>query len=376
LVAAIILLHLASHFELTFVVNQVISITGVSVNLAPFPFDPQFLILFQRFLPANSKGDCHAPHVDHRHSVPQLGGDVRIGNSVGPSIPARQPRLRTTLLPIVDLKQAHCSVATLDDHLVQRCLSRRFRSLVVPATDQGTIRSVAAPALPAWRCPMNETPLAGTKYDTQEWRSCFSGRGSTGKDVGSSLRCVAVVIGESLQIQPGSSVLEWGSGCGWMLTWLHTLFGTHGFAIDASTPAIAWTRRFSAASSCLWSGTDLSWVPDSAFHHVISYAALYHLETQGSLCNVIRQLLKKLRPGGHAWFGANQVWGGNWAFTFSEQQWRRCLQRKWSGLNISFAVNFVHDSALFRSHVVDFGELPADFLFYAPAFSVFAKRLT
>lgn len=227
--------------------------------------------------------------------------------------------------------------------------------------------------LPAWHCPGNETPLA-FKYDTQEWRSCSSGHGSTGKNVASSLRCVAVVVGEMLQVLPGASVLDWGSGCGWMLTWLHTLFGAHGYAIDASSSAVAWARRFSC-STCLWSSLDLRWLPDLAFDHIISYGALYHLSPLSKLCALVRQLLRKLRPGGRAWFGGNQPWGITWATSFGEQQWLRCLQRKWVPHSASFSINFVHDFALFRADTVDFGKLRGDFLLHSPTFSVFVTRL-
>ena len=160
-----------------------------------------------------------------------------------------------------------------------------------------------------------------------------------------------------------------------MLTWLHTLFGAHGYAIDASPSAVAWARRFSTGSSCLWGSSDLRWVPEATFDHVISYGALHHLSPLSKLCGLVRQLLTKLRVGGRAWFGDNQPWGITWATSFGERQWLRCLRSRWVPHNMSFDLTFVHDYALFRADIVDFGKLPGDFLLHSPSFSAFVTRL-
>eukprot|EP00927_Polykrikos_kofoidii_P048211 TRINITY_DN42430_c0_g1_i2.p1 TRINITY_DN42430_c0_g1~~TRINITY_DN42430_c0_g1_i2.p1 ORF type:complete len:423 (-),score=52.75 TRINITY_DN42430_c0_g1_i2:284-1552(-) len=297
--AAIVLLHLQPGFRARMKGSSADLLAAEELSEAdndmlavrPFPFAHQFSELYQRFRPANLEGDC----MDDKYA--------KLGDAVGPADLAQRRHERTSLVPLVDAAVSRCSAASEDNHLVQRCLSRRHRSYIVGGGRSDVRRPEVGWPLPSWRCPRNETPLVGQKYDTQSWRSCSSARGSAGQNVAATLRCAAVAAGEALRVMPGSTVLEWGSGCGWMLTWLSTLFGARGYGIDASEPAIEWSRRFSPGSFCLWGDADLRWIADSSFDHVVSAATVSTLRS-----------LPSSGPGGFHQglfaFGATRTYGG------------------------------------------------------------------
>lgn len=371
LASAVVLLHLFPDFaqlQSAHIEELTYRSSWLFEEFRPFPFQPEFLLLYQHFRPAGLEGECSPESAKWSPN-----------NELVPGALAEPPRRRTLLVPFADAEKAHCAVVLQTTHLVQRCLSRRFRSFAV-APESGSVPGPSVgrgkPLAAAWHCPKNKTQLAELKeqkYDTQPWRSCSSGHGSTGKPIADSLLCVALVVGEALHVRPGSTVLEWGSGCGWMLTWLHTLYGAEAFAIDASAPAVAWAERFSAGRHCLWGSTDLQWVPEAAFDHVISFWALYHLSVSQQ-CSVIRQLVRKLKTGGRAWFGGNTPWGIFRGRKFSQVLWLRCLRGLATASGLSFTVDFVHDLALFRDGHRKFTEVPGDFMFLAPSYSAFVMR--
>merc|ERR1711879_246774 len=91
-------------------------------------------------------------------------------------------------------------------------------------------------------------------------------------------------------------------------------------------------------------------------------------------CSVIRQLAMKLKLGGRAWFGGNSPWGVSYGTHMKERLWVACLKALAKAKKASFNLNFIHDRALFRADIQDFGELPGDFLYLQHTFSVFVTR--
>lgn len=367
--SAIVLLHLSLSFRDQFQeqLRRLATTEPGPEDLEPFPFAPGFLSLYQRFTPAHLLGNCDSG-----------------GNSLAPAPVA--PRGRTVLLPRdADLTHARCPVALDDSQLLYRCRARRTNSYVLArpsvagALSGRAVATVLArpmPETPDWRCPVDARPFAN-KYSEQTFRSCATGHGTWGARIEGNLKCIAVAVAELLQVRQGETVLDWGSGCGWMLTWLHALYGARVYGIEATSSNLAWARRFSAGDTCLWNSTNLSWVPDASFNYVVSYWALYHLRPASSQCAVARQLVAKLRPGGKAWFGGNMpspVIGISHE-PLRRRQWLQCLRSVPQRWNFSFAVEFVPDLALFRSTAVDFGGIRGDYLYYEPTYSTLVSRL-
>lgn len=117
-------------------------------------------------------------------------------------------------------------------------------------------------------------------------------------------KCIVVALFRTwlAYLRPGDLVLDWGSGCGHKLSWANRLFGVEGLGVELVKATAAWARRHSAGTHCHADGRDLSWIPSGSFDAVISFAALYHLHGREQ-CDVVGQLVEKLRPGGRAWLG-------------------------------------------------------------------------
>eukprot|EP00747_Dinoflagellata_sp_TGD_P206710 gnl/TRDRNA2_/TRDRNA2_80387_c0_seq1.p1 gnl/TRDRNA2_/TRDRNA2_80387_c0~~gnl/TRDRNA2_/TRDRNA2_80387_c0_seq1.p1 ORF type:complete len:388 (+),score=26.51 gnl/TRDRNA2_/TRDRNA2_80387_c0_seq1:274-1437(+) len=373
--AAVVLMHTTSNFRLdmAYDLEQLIrpgpfsyafihspsflDDEGVDANMDPFPFDPEFLLLYQNFLPAGIQGgSCLAPRA----------------KDIANHLPAR-----VGLVPRSDLRVARCAVSSDDGNLVDKCRAQRFDSYSLA---EGR-RQLGFPSQqpPHWQCPGNETG-GHNKYSNEPFRSCSSGHGSWGKLIGSWLKCVAVVVGEALQLRPSEAVLDWGSGCGWMLTWLHTFYGTTGYGIEELGSFVSWANRFSRGEFCIWGKRNLSWVPDASFDAVVSFWALYHLPTVDQQCSVARQLLLKLKPGGRGWFGGNTPSPslGIHNQKFRRHEWLRCLRPRFR--DATFRVEFYPEVVFFRrdKNLIEFQheDLPGDYLFWPPAFSTIVTRLT
>jgi len=353
--SAIVLLQLTTQFHEQAAADLDHMEEASELDVRPFPFSAELVKLYREHVPAYHHGSCTESHSIEHHAE------------------------NLVLVPRkADLTQVRCPVVFDDLHLVRRCRNRRLDAVIIrPPNGMGPAQvSHAQHSQPNWKCPTNVT-FVTTKYENQPFRSCASGHGTWGARIEGHLKCVAVTVAERLHIRPGESVLDWGSGCGWTLSWLHTLYGAQGYGIEATVSNFDWTRRFSTGRVCYWHSTDLSWVPDGEFDVIISYWALYHLRSSSQQCALARQLITKLKPGGRAWFGGNVPSPAlNIAHTvFTQKQWQRCLQGLAKSHKLTLSVEFVSDLAMFRADTADFGTLRGDYLFWQPTFSVLVDRL-
>lgn len=333
--------------------------TGRGTNLAPFPFNSAFLDYLHRFSPV-ADSQC----LKSDWSKLDEGAD-----------PVEfLPGNRSILLPTASLQEAGCFQHSSDFVLVSRCHAWRTRSYFVSFPQKGLFQSLEVPAAPiAWHCPQNITRRKFGKYD-QRHRNCAKGFGSWGGRITSALKCVAVRVGEILQLRPGKTVLDYGSGCGWFLSWLGRFFGTSGYGVEAVGSSVAWSRRFSIGEYCEWSELDLRWVPNNAFDAVTSYWVLLHY-SRAQQCALAKELLRKLKVGGRMWVGGNSP-ASQLDLNGSDMDpdhWLGCLRRAGK-----FSVEFVDDAWMFKSlpnGLEQLGDLKADYVFYPPTFSMIVTRL-
>eukprot|EP00930_Biecheleria_cincta_P047304 TRINITY_DN32766_c0_g1_i1.p1 TRINITY_DN32766_c0_g1~~TRINITY_DN32766_c0_g1_i1.p1 ORF type:complete len:457 (+),score=73.07 TRINITY_DN32766_c0_g1_i1:222-1592(+) len=329
------------------------------VHLDPFPFNGAFLDYYQRFVPIT---DAQCLKSDWLKVAPEADPVEYL------------PGSRTILLPIASLEDAGCFQYSSDFVLLSRCNAWQTRSYLVNAHQKGRFQGLEAPRAPiSWRCPQNISRRQFGKYD-QAPRDCSRGFGAWGGRITNALKCVAVRMGEVLQLRPGQMVLDYGSGCGWFLSWLGRFFGIRGYGIEAVGSSVAWSRRFSIGDYCEWSELDLRWVPNNAFDAVTAYWVLSHY-SRAQQCSLAKALLRKLRPGGRLWIGGNSpasqldLSGSD----MDSDQWLNCLRTAGK-----FSVEFIDDSLMFRhlpAGMADIGNLQGDYVFYPPTFSVIVKRL-
>ena len=149
----------------------------------------------------------------------------------------------------------------------------------------------------------------GNMIDMKKYRirasdgGCQSQRGTWSADVQDALKCVLVVIAERFSFRPGELLLEWGSGCGFAMSWAKAYYDVDSLGVDIM-PAAAWAAKYSLGLSCVADGRKLQWIPNGLFDHVFSYGALRHLSFEEQ-CEVAHQLVRKLRIGGRAFIGWN-----------------------------------------------------------------------
>ncbi|CAK8986740.1 unnamed protein product [Durusdinium trenchii] len=340
---------------------------GQLPQLHPFPFAAEFLVLYQNFVPLSMVPSCEQTDSVELFRVACSSADGYTKGLWQPNCSQDLHWDRAILLPQAELKKASCFTEADDQTLALRCRSRRFDSLLLAQKEQ------ARKAF-EWRCP-SQSSGSRNKYSEQSFRNCAAGFGSWGRRIESHLKCVAVQVAETLQLRPEESVLDWGSGCGWALTWMSALYGIRGYGIEATSQNIAWARRFSSGQYCLYGGLDLGWVSDESFDAVISYWVLYH-HNATSQCHVVRQLVRKLRPGGRAWFGGNIPSQAINILSepFRRRDWMRCLLPARVG-GVPVSLDFLPDATLFRNSLNHLGQEAGDYLHFHPTYSVVIRRM-
>lgn len=354
-------------------------------DLSPFPFDAGMWPALQQQTPALAVRSCwgegaigEASHERLSSSsislkvqmapVAQLAaaGWRNSGRELPVLLPLR-PKLSSSLEP-----PPWCPVRVPTIQLARRCLQRLEGSVELEAANGGLRQRNA---LPAWKCPTSNQTAENGKYD-QKHRDCRTGHGMWGRDLARHLHCIALVVAEQLQMRPGDAVLDWGSGCGWMLSYFHLHYGALGYGVDANLQASDWSSKHSAGEFCLWDKLRLDWVPDSSFDHVVSYWALYHIRPASKLCSVARQLVRKLRPGGRAWFGGNDpsLAVGIEFQAFSPRDWKTCMRSLSRSSGMQLDLEFLLDKDLFFTPPAERDEKEEAYLYLEPTFSVLVTR--
>mmetsp|Transcript_100432 Transcript_100432/g.323804 ORF Transcript_100432/g.323804 Transcript_100432/m.323804 type:complete len:270 (-) Transcript_100432:226-1035(-) len=194
-------------------------------------------------------------------------------------------------------------------------------------------------------------------------------------------KCILMVILERMQLVPGAQVLDWGTGCGHKLSWASQLYDVSGLGIDIVGDNIAWAQNYSIGKYCQLDGRFVQWLPDDFFDAVLSYAALTHLEPADQ-CQVVAELVGKLRLGGRIWFGWNapnivedEVLWAKPEYD-REKFWNSCFENavqdlpRWQ----SGEVAAVWDTELEANMFPDDMSRHESYLFWPPAYSLFLTR--
>ncbi|CAD7945011.1 unnamed protein product [Amoebophrya sp. A25] len=169
------------------------------------------------------------------------------------------------------------------------------------------------------------------KYEYRVLRNqCSYESGLWAEPMADRFKCMTTTIGVRLNMRPGERVLDYGTGCGHMLTWFSKFFGVRGLGVDILHPAITWAKQWSVGRYChvaedhdaeqdsqqlektaendghnstktMFSTPPLfSYFPPESFEYIVSCGALIHAK---DACGQLRRLLRSLTVGGKAWFG-------------------------------------------------------------------------
>ncbi len=119
----------------------------------------------------------------------------------------------------------------------------------------------------------------------------------------------------------GSSVLDWGSGCGHRLHHFAQEFDLEGIGIELAAPLTEWANAHRSGDGrvmfCEGDGTNMSWIPDASFDFSFSVGSVFftaqdcrlvctrdgtHCEpehkTCASTCRAVREMVRVTKPGG------------------------------------------------------------------------------
>eukprot|EP00928_Gymnodinium_smaydae_P065121 TRINITY_DN48302_c0_g1_i1.p1 TRINITY_DN48302_c0_g1~~TRINITY_DN48302_c0_g1_i1.p1 ORF type:complete len:546 (-),score=99.31 TRINITY_DN48302_c0_g1_i1:62-1699(-) len=339
-------------------------------------------------------------------------------------------RGRYVLRAAHDKPEYHCAVRSSEHQLIRRCRERKrqqhFQGMRGFAVAAPAFRAAVgvppqlADAGTGLRCPSQEEQLAfarrreqavaGGPGDgaSQAWarradyavakyteRAAGSagGGGRPGRgceepasewrfDLRIHHKCVLMTVLERLQPAPGARVLDWGTGCGHKLTWAAQLYDIEGVGIDIVGESIEWARRHAIGTYCQLDGRYVEWLPDDHFDFVLSYAALTHLHPDDQ-CQVVTELVGKVRVGGRLWFGWNTPNILNFdklidrAEIKREEFWNECfgnatrVQERWKSGIVAAAWETLTEAYMFPD---DFQNHDT-YLFWPPAYSLFVTRL-
>lgn len=243
-------------------------------------------------------------------------GDVKIDHVMSPEeiIAARECRRPesvdqfATALPVMwhNVKNHPLCFDHDDEHaFLRRMLNLRASSYASPSK-----RNQAEQLLARLKCidfkrdqkQAAATTLTGTEAKYEAYGTCCNGHGMWFFDTRPTLFCFLKQLVDVLDIRPYDTILDWGGGCGHMLSFFSSVLHTYGINVDMSQRGIEYSNDIAQTKGCYQDGTNLSNIPSNSIDHVFSYGALLHVETVVQ-CNVIHQMLRVLKPGGAIWVG-------------------------------------------------------------------------
>ncbi|ORC92662.1 putative methyltransferase [Trypanosoma theileri] len=107
------------------------------------------------------------------------------------------------------------------------------------------------------------------------------------------------------RIQNNSFVFDWGSGCGHTMQFLYDFYGVSSVGIDVANATIFYARKLTSPNllHCVADGTNISWIPSNFFDHAISFGAVLHVYNHTLFCNVLRQMVRVVKPLGTVYNG-------------------------------------------------------------------------
>lgn len=161
------------------------------------------------------------------------------------------------MLP-ADVSHSSCSVQRSDQQLLDACRARAdprriFESVLPPEQRPRTelrdplslLRIREGRSLEALSCPVESQRLSQRlsqlsdmeKYEQRVSEGgCHSAEGLWGTAWHNSHKCVLITVAELFNFRPGHLLLDWGSGCGHMLSWAKAFYDVDGLGIEV-TPA-------------------------------------------------------------------------------------------------------------------------------------------
>jgi ubiquinone/menaquinone biosynthesis C-methylase UbiE len=108
-------------------------------------------------------------------------------------------------------------------------------------------------------------------------------------------------IAAMMNIQRGDKILDFGSGCGTMLNYLHLALGTEGTGVDLTSSAVFYARAHAQPRQLFChseGGSFLRFVQPNTFNHVIAWSSVHHIRRKMVQCEVVNQMLRVVKPGG------------------------------------------------------------------------------
>eukprot|EP00960_Hanusia_phi_P066331 766376-Hanusia_phi.AAC.10 len=108
---------------------------------------------------------------------------------------------------------------------------------------------------------------------------------------------------DRLQLQNGQSVFESGSAAGAFVDSLMRQYGVKVAGVDISQGLVVISRSRVNGTFCAASATNLDFIPDESFDHAVSFAVLMYVSGLTKACQIARELVRIVRPGGTVFLG-------------------------------------------------------------------------
>ncbi|RNF11672.1 methyltransferase [Trypanosoma rangeli] len=175
-----------------------------------------------------------------------------------------------------------------------------LRGLACPPYDAQALDTVQ---IPLEHLPRRKAKSVATKYNRRVHNCLKDGiwHGVRAEDHRDILRGIVNMSG----VGRGSFVLDWGSGCGQSMQFMYEEYSVKSVGIDVANASIFYARLITSDDllHCVADGTNMSWILSDFFDHVISFGSMRHVYNQTLFCNVLRQMLRVVKPLGTVYNG-------------------------------------------------------------------------